>query len=417
MSGGKWDIAKGFQRIFAIDASVTKPDKDLVQEISRVESKIDTLLEEVITQSKGNFQRSYNDESSLGNLIADSIRDITGADIAFQNSGGIKAVLSEGAVSLRNLFDMLPFENTIVTVTLKGWQVENLVEESLSGKSGFLQASGINCTYSSSNPIGFRVIQIDVGEDPLEFDKEYSVAINDFMRSNDMDWPEFQNSTNEKIHGLLRESLEKYLRKKPFIEPILTKRFVDFEEMDETLRVQALSFELASLTSPVVHDGTSDSEYGRLVCDVIKSETKADFSLIPVSLLIRNREPLSAVTPGRVLSDFATNEGVKVLQITGKTLERIIAASISSATTPLCFAGFSIELQEGGKFKIFPWEGNFDENNIYKVAINEKFPTRHENFYDFTENKMTKFSSDIRRTFINGLRKTNGKVDLKRAIY
>jgi 2',3'-cyclic-nucleotide 2'-phosphodiesterase/3'-nucleotidase len=415
--GGKWALDQAFKRVFPVDSSKIPPDEELVSEISKVESKVDSLLEEVITTSTGNFQRSFNDESPLGNLIVDSMREITKCDIAFQNSGGIKASLDKGPVSLRDLYDMLPFENNIVTLQLKGWQIENLIEEGLSAKSGFIQTSGINCTYSSTNPKGFRVIQIDVNDEPLEFNKDYSVAINDFMANNHYDWPELNLGKKKNVFGPLRENLEKLFRQKKEISPLAEKHFNDFEEMDETLRVQALSFDLASLTTSVSHNGKIDSTYGQLVAEILRKETSSDFAFIPVSLLNRNREKLTTITPARIISDFVTDEGVLTVKLTGEEIERILVAGISSDSAPICFSGFSLELRDKGKFKIFPWEGIFEANNIYKVALNENFPRKIEGFYDFSTKQYKKYYNDIRRSFINGIRQRNGQVEVKRALY
>jgi 2',3'-cyclic-nucleotide 2'-phosphodiesterase (5'-nucleotidase family) len=415
--GGKWDLARGFQRLFPIDASKIEPDQELVAEISRIESKIDTLLDEVITVSSGNFTRSFNEESTIGNLITDCMRNVSGTQIALQNSGGIKASISEGPVTLRTLYDMLPFENTLVSLELKGWELENIIEESLSGKTGFLQASGITCTYSSSNPPGFRIIQIDVGDEPLEFNKTYSITVNDFMAGNDLDWPELKHAANKKVLGLMRENLEKYLRSTPFIQPDTDTRFSDFEELDETLRTQALAFELASLTSEVSNDGTVNSEYARTVAEVARLETGADFAFIPLTLLINTREPLKIVTPSRVISDFTSAEGIKVLEMNGQAVKKIVKASVSSATVPIAFSGLSIEKLANGDVNLFPWNGNFDPEILYKVAINENFPMHLEGFYDLNSFKSEKHFNDIRRSFINGLRRRNGQVDIKRAIY
>ncbi|GAB4272411.1 MAG: hypothetical protein Kow0029_10960 [Candidatus Rifleibacteriota bacterium] len=415
--GGKWDLARGFQRIFPIDASKITPDQELVAEISRVEAKIDTLLDEVITFSEGNFSRSFNEESTIGNLITDCMKSVTGTDIALQNSGGIKSTIVEGKVTLRTLYEMLPFENNLVTIELAGWELENIIEESLTGKTGFLQASGIHCTYSSSNPPGFRIIQIDVGDDPLEFDKTYTVTVNDFMAGNDLDWPELAHARNRKVHGLMRESLEGYLRKSPVIKPSIEKRFNDFEELDETLRMQALSFELASLSAPITNDGTINSQYVRLVAEVARLETNADFSFIPLSLIINTREPLQIITPARVISDFTSDEGIKVVEMKGETLKKIVMASISSDSMPITFSGLSVEKLDNGSINIFPWNGNFDPEFLYKVALNENFPMHIEGFYDLNSLKSEKYFNDIRRSFINGLRRRNGQVEIKRAFY
>ncbi len=415
--GGKWDIARGFQRIFTVDASKTTPDNDLAGEISRVEAKIDSLLDEVITTSNSNFSYSYTEESAIGNLIADCMRETAGTQVALANSGGIKTSLGSGPVSLRHLYDILPFENNLVAIEMFGWQLENLIEESLSGKTGFLQASGITCTYSSSNPPGFRIIQIDVDNRPLEFNATYSVAVNDFMHSNDFDWPELSNAGEAKVKGLIRENLEKFLRKKPSLSPAPEKRFSDFEELDETLRIQAISYELASLSKPLSHDGTMESEYCRLVAETLRLETGADFAFVPVDLINKTSEPLDKITPARIISDFSSSEGVKVLELNGSNLEALIRSSLASTGRPLAFSGLSIEKLESDRFKILPWSGNFSSDNIYKVALTENLPTRIPGLYDLSAASSRKIFNDLRRAFINGLRRRNGQVEIRRALY
>ncbi|HNX76156.1 MAG TPA: bifunctional UDP-sugar hydrolase/5'-nucleotidase [Candidatus Rifleibacterium sp.] len=415
--GGKWDIAKGFQRIFTIDSSKTTPDPELAAEISRVEAKIDSLLDEVITQSSNSFSYSYTEESAIGNLIADCMRETAGTQVALTNSGGIKTSLASGPVTLRHLYDILPFENNLVTVDIGGWQLENLIEESLSGKTGFLQASGLSCTYSSSNPAGFRIIQIDVGNEPLEFDATYSVAINDFMYSNDFDWPELSNGSPAKVKGLIRENLEKYLRRSPSVTPSIEKRFNDFAELDETLRIQALSYELASLSKPLSHDGTTESEYCRLVAEVMRLETGVDFAVLPVDLVNKTREPLVSITPARVISDFSSAEGLKVLEISGSDFEKLVSSSLASGGRQLAFSGFSIEKLDGKRVKFYPWTGDFNPEHLYKIAITENFPIMVPGFYDLTNVSSKKVFNDLRRAFINGLRRRNGQVEIKRAFY
>lgn len=415
--GGKWDLDRGFQRIFPIDSSNISPDAELVAEIGRVEAKIDSLLDEVLTESKGTYSRSFNEESGIGNLIADFMRQESGTQIALQNSGGIKGSIETGKVTLRTLYDILPFENNLVTLELEGWELENIIEESLTGKTGFLQASGINCTYSSSNPPGFRIIQIDINDEPLEFNKKYNLTVNDFMAANEHDWPEIRHAGNHKVLGLMRENLVKWLKSQPSIAPSDSKRFNDFEELDETLRTQALSFELASLSQAIGNDGTANSEYARLLAEVIRLECSADFSLLPVSIIVNTREPLQVITPARVISDISTAEGVKILEVKGEDLQRLLKATQASATPIISFSGLSIETSSDGEMKIFPWAGNFEADNIYKIAVNENFKLKLEGHYDLSACDSKKRFNDIRRCFINGLRRRNGQVEIRRAIY
>lgn len=419
-NAGKWDVLGLYNRVFAVNAAEIPPDKELSEEIARVESKVDGLLEETITESKGVFNHSYTEESTIGSLIADCMKEVSGAQIALTNSGGIKTSLGEGKVSLRKLFNIMPFENNLVVVELTGAQLENIIETSLSGKTGFLQSAGINCTYSGSNPAGFRIIQIDIGEQPLEFDSTYTVAINDFMFNNKIDWPEFSQGKNASIKGLIRENLVNHLRKRQFISPETKRRFNDFQELDETLRIQSLAHSLVELEKEITNDGTSNSEYCRLLAEILRLETQADFAFVPVDIIRRTREPLKSITPSRILSDFSANNAISVMiiELDGATIKNIVQRGLEkNSTMPTAFAGFSAELDDNKDIKIHPWNNSFAPDRIYKVAINDGFPLKIEGLYNISKANLSKYSSDIRRTFINGLRSRNGQVEIKRVLY
>jgi len=417
MLGSSWNLKKAYKTILTVDAEKVVPNSDLVSEIARIEGKVDSLLEDLVAQSGGEFKKSFNEECAIGDLIADSMIVAAKTSIAFQNSGGIKAGFSSGTVSLRDLYDVLPFENTIVKVDLFGWQVENLIEESLSERGSFLQASGINCIYCGKNPVGFRLIQINVNDEPLEFNKIYSVAVNDFMLSNPNSWPELSQATNVQALGLLRENLKAYMISQGTVFPNVQRRFMDVSENEETLKYQALSMELASLSSPVSHTDSYDSEYGRLLSDILRTETDSDFALVPCSLINNYNDPLTVITPAKIISDIPVNSGVKVVVIPGNVVQGIVESTLASEGLPICFSGFSIELKDGKLNRIFGWEGEFDRSKTYKVAIPSQFPASARGFFDISTIKTTLFSTDIRRMFINGLRRRAGKVELRRATF
>ena len=64
--------------------------------------------------------RSFRKETLLGNWISDRIRKFANADAAFHNSGGIRASLPAGAVKVRDIFEVVPFGNTVVKMQLTG---------------------------------------------------------------------------------------------------------------------------------------------------------------------------------------------------------------------------------------------------------------------------------------------------------
>lgn len=95
-----------------------------------------------------------NQETNLGNFVADAYRAATGAEIAFANGGGIRADLPAGTVTRKNLMDVNAFGNTICVLSVTGRQILDALEwgahaplnadgTALTENGGFLQVSGL----------------------------------------------------------------------------------------------------------------------------------------------------------------------------------------------------------------------------------------------------------------------------------
>ncbi len=132
------------------------------------------------------------EECNMGNLITDAIRENTGAQIALQNGGGIRASIPAGEVTLGQVLTVLPFGNLISTFELKGSDViaalENGVSQVEDVAGRFPQVSGLRYTWDPSAAPGERIVSVEVlnpetGEyEPLDPDAVYTVAANDYMR-------------------------------------------------------------------------------------------------------------------------------------------------------------------------------------------------------------------------------------------
>lgn len=121
--------------------------------------------------------------SPLGSWICDVIRTTMNADIAFYNGGGIRASLEAGPVTYGKLYEILPFDNTIVTVWLSGAQIRSALEYGLdAGQRLGLQFSGLSVSYDETQPAGSRVVNVTLSDGtPLDTAQLYLVAVNDFM--------------------------------------------------------------------------------------------------------------------------------------------------------------------------------------------------------------------------------------------
>ena len=159
------------------DQYLASLDQTLNVEIGVTETALD---------SRRNVVRTA--EATMGNLIADGMRAATGADIAIMNGGGIRGdrTYDVGArLTRRDILTELPFGNVTVMTELPGSQVllalENGVSQVEKGSGRFPQVSGLTFTMDPAAPAGSRVSEVMVGGAPLEVDKVYTVAVNDYI--------------------------------------------------------------------------------------------------------------------------------------------------------------------------------------------------------------------------------------------
>lgn len=175
-----------------IDTAAVTPDPDTQAMVDGLKGKLDESLNveigvtEVALDSRRNVVRA--EESAMGNLIADAIRAATGADVGIANGGGIRGDRTYDAgtkLTRRDILTELPFGNATVLTEIPGSQVlaalENGVSQVEKGAGRFPQVSGLTYAFDASAPAGSRVSEVMVGGAPLDLDKVYKVAANDYI--------------------------------------------------------------------------------------------------------------------------------------------------------------------------------------------------------------------------------------------
>lgn len=122
-------------------------------------------------------------ESEMGNFVTDAMREyLPGVDFAVTNAGGLRADIDAGPVTLEEIFAVLPFNNTLVTMDLTGAQVERVLEEGAGSQYGTVQVSGLAWSYDAAAPFGDRVTSVTLPDGtPLDPDATYRVVTNNFM--------------------------------------------------------------------------------------------------------------------------------------------------------------------------------------------------------------------------------------------
>lgn len=175
------------QIILSSDVPEVEEVNDIIAEY---QAELDAQMEEVIGQCASDIAWSSplvrTQESPLGNLAADALRDYCDADIAIQNGGGIRAGLTAGDVTVGDIFAMLPFDNKVTCIEVTGQTVWDALENGVSGYpetyGQFPQVSGIHYTFDGSKPAGERIVSVTLPDGtPLDMDGWYTLACNDFM--------------------------------------------------------------------------------------------------------------------------------------------------------------------------------------------------------------------------------------------
>ncbi len=221
--------------LMVLDASVT-PDPDIAARIVELAGPIEALksqkVAEVADAVDGSRENCRAGECSMGNLVADAILDRTkgqGVTIAIQNGGGLRASIDAGEVTMGEVLAVLPFQNTLSTFNITGAQViaalENGVSQVEDGGGRFPQVAGLKMTWDPSMPANEgRVQEVLVEENgawvPIDPEKVYSVASNNFMRAGGDGYTAFVDAKNAYDYGPgLEQVLADYLAANPGYQP------------------------------------------------------------------------------------------------------------------------------------------------------------------------------------------------------
>ena len=167
------------------DPDFTKHVKVYLDQLSK---KLDIAIgtTEVDLDSRRSTVRSQ--ENALSNLIIDAMRDAVQADIGITNGGGIRADRQYSAgtkLTRRDIQSELPFGNRTLLLEITGQDVVHALENGVSqieeGAGRFPHVSGISFTFDRQKPVGERVMDVKIADQPIDLTKTYTLATNDYM--------------------------------------------------------------------------------------------------------------------------------------------------------------------------------------------------------------------------------------------
>ena len=155
-------------------------------------------------------------ESGLGSWMADCFKDAAGVDAFIMNGGGIRADIPAGPVTLRRLFEAMPFDDSVVKVKMNGAQLRSALDHVL-GSPKAAQIGGMTVTFRPLKPRHERLAAATVDGTPLDDAKTYSVATLDFLAGSDEEFA--AGGPPEETGVLARDALRACAEKQKTISP------------------------------------------------------------------------------------------------------------------------------------------------------------------------------------------------------
>jgi 5'-nucleotidase / UDP-sugar diphosphatase len=176
----KAPVSWSWKRI-PVDSTTIEPSSDVAREVKRWEDEVAARVDQPLAVSKKKFTTF-----EVKRLIERAMRDESGADFAFMNLGGVRDIVPLGQLKVRNIWDIMPFDNTVVVGTFKGRELPPVV----------------------------------VGDRKVDPDREYTLAVSNFTAENQGGADSLRATGLKFPHevGLLRDLLVDWFRKKKVIE-------------------------------------------------------------------------------------------------------------------------------------------------------------------------------------------------------
>jgi 2',3'-cyclic-nucleotide 2'-phosphodiesterase (5'-nucleotidase family) len=230
---GRVDLDFQDKKLTQIEASLipvtdVRPDPTIAKTLRPFSERVQAKMTEVIGDATDDLTSSRTAESPLANVLADAFREKTKTQIAIHNVGGIRTSIPKGKVTWGKAFEVLPFQNTLVTLNLTGAQLKKTLERGLAPTVGMVAVSGIRVQFNGNASQTEPTVSALLSDGtPIDDSKVYSVTTNDFVLAGGDGFTEFGKGTDIQDTGIyLRDVLVEYIKTHRSISPNLDGRIV-----------------------------------------------------------------------------------------------------------------------------------------------------------------------------------------------
>lgn len=214
-----------------------QPDPAVSRLVADARRPYDARLRQIVGRTETPLFRKGILESSMDNLIADAVREATGADIGLTNGFRFSYPVPPGPITEEDLFNVFPMDAPIKIGTLTGRQLKAFWEDGLDqvfaadayGQRGGWgpRASGMTIRVRLGAPKGQRVIEMKVGGVPVADDRRYTVASCDRPGDPLERLCRFDGAADARtLPTTIQQAMRQYLKAHPVVRPEAEGRIV-----------------------------------------------------------------------------------------------------------------------------------------------------------------------------------------------
>jgi len=229
------DIIEASGEPISMDATVSE-DGGTKSRIAELARPLEEIRQKVVAESgaviEGDRSVCRVMECAMGNLVADAMLDRVkdqGVSIAIANSGGLRASIDAGDVTMGEVLTVLPFQNTLSTFQVTGQTVIDALENGVSQveevKGRFPQVAGLKFAWTADvAPSEGRVSDVMVMQDgawvPIDPSATYGLVSNNYVRGGGDGYKMFRSAMNAYDFGPdLADVLAEYMAQNAPYQP------------------------------------------------------------------------------------------------------------------------------------------------------------------------------------------------------
>ncbi len=223
-------------KLVAIDNKIAKPDEKLTKYIDSFKKKVDDKYGVILCKLAEKLTHPKREiETSLGNLVADAFRENADCDIAFVGSGSIRVKETGPMVTLMDLMQMFPYDDTLTRYCITGGKMYDIFThimriQNRDGEGECYQiSSGVEAIYDDSKE---ELISLKMNGEEIKKDFFYSICLQGYHANNSKSYLNISSEDLNKsgktkvISTSAQEVLEEYLRNNQNISKKVQGRLV-----------------------------------------------------------------------------------------------------------------------------------------------------------------------------------------------